>query len=325
MRRSIGRALRICGAIIGAGFASGQELAAFFSRYGQWSWLGIAAAMVTLAYLGRKLCRCCMERSVSLAGLAQGKMRVLTRWMFCLLLFITGGAMLAGTGAIAALTLPLHKASWIGVGITLLFAIWIAHRPGKEMSWLSGGLMLLLMLILVYCSSLESEASCVLPTDISMPYAVVVCRGLCWGGFNLAVAAPLISEEKDEHAPLLAVGMLSILLLLGNAALLRHPSLMTFEVPLVQLLTAQGMIGYYGGALAIYLAMLTTLIAALRGLKELLPSELRYSSIVAAGGITLIALVGFAEIIDFLYPLLGGGCLVVLILLLRKNDRTARI
>ena len=128
MRRSIGRALRICGAIIGAGFASGQELAAFFSRYGQWSWLGIAAAMVTLAYLGRKLCRCCMERSVSLAGLDQGKMRVLTRWMFCLLLFITGGAMLAGTGAIAALTLPLHKASWIGVSITLLLAQWIAHR-----------------------------------------------------------------------------------------------------------------------------------------------------------------------------------------------------
>ena len=222
---------------------------------------------------------------------------------------------------IAALTLPLHKASWIGVGITLLLAIWIAHRPGKEMSWLSGGLMLLLMLILVYCSSLESEASCVLPTDISMPYAVAVCRGLCWGGFNLAVAAPLISEEKDERAPLLAVGMLSILLLLGNAVLLRHPSLMTSEVPLVRLLTGQGMIGYYGGALA----MLTTLIAALRGLKELLPSEFRYSSIVAAGGITLIALAGFAEIIDFLYPLLGGGCLVVLILLLRKNDRTARI
>ena len=193
------------------------------------------------------------------------------------------------------------------------------------MSWLSGGLMLLLMLILVYCSSLESEASCVLPTDISMPYAVVVCRGLCWGGFNLAVAAPLISEEKDERAPLLAVGMLSILLLLGNAVLLRHPSLMTFEVPLVQLLTAQGMIGYYGGALAMDLARLTKRVAALRGLKELLPSELRYSSIVAAGGITLIALAGFAEIIDFLYPLLGGGCLVVLILLLRKNDRTARI
>ena len=158
-----------------------------------------------------------------------------------------------------------------------------------------------------------------------MPYAVAVCRGLCWGGFNLAVAAPLISEEKDERAPLLAVGMLSILLLLGNAVLLRHPSLMTSEVPLVRLLTGQGMIGYYGGALAIYLAMLTTLIAALRGLKELLPSEFRYSSIVAAGGITLIALAGFAEIIDFLYPLLGGGCLVVLILLLRKNDRTARI
>ena len=51
----------------------------------------------------------------------------------------------------------------------------------------------------------------------------------------MAVAAPLISEEKDERAPLLTVGMLSILLLLGNAVMLRHPSLMTSEVPLARL------------------------------------------------------------------------------------------
>ena len=55
MEKRPGRvAAEICGAVVGAGFASGKEIASFFSRFGRWSWAGImlAVAVVGAVCLG---------------------------------------------------------------------------------------------------------------------------------------------------------------------------------------------------------------------------------------------------------------------------------
>lgn len=53
-RKTCFAALELCGAMIGAGFATGREVAAFFSRFGLWSWLGIAAGTGRLRYWGAR-------------------------------------------------------------------------------------------------------------------------------------------------------------------------------------------------------------------------------------------------------------------------------
>ncbi|MBR4081736.1 MAG: hypothetical protein IKK21_08145, partial [Clostridia bacterium] len=43
------------GAVVGAGFASGQEIAVFFSRFGRWSWAAILSASLLAWLLTRRI------------------------------------------------------------------------------------------------------------------------------------------------------------------------------------------------------------------------------------------------------------------------------
>ena len=59
MEKRTGRvAAEICGAVVGAGFASGKEIALFFSRFGVWSWAGIATAVAVVGAVCLGVMRC---------------------------------------------------------------------------------------------------------------------------------------------------------------------------------------------------------------------------------------------------------------------------
>ena len=61
--------------------------------------------------------------------------------------------------------------------------------------------------------------------------------------------------------------------------------------------------GLWLGAAALYLAILTTLTVCIRSAG---------GGWLAAGGIVLVALIGFSGVVGEAYPLLGGGCAVML-------------
>ncbi|MGN0763091.1 MAG: hypothetical protein ACI4MK_06870, partial [Aristaeellaceae bacterium] len=90
-------AMAAVGAVVGAGFASGREIDSFFSRYGAWSWLGVAAAAAVAGGIALGV-----MRRPGQGGMPEGWRG---RWpgrlwqgMFGALLLFTGGAMLAGAG-----------------------------------------------------------------------------------------------------------------------------------------------------------------------------------------------------------------------------------
>ena len=91
--------------------------------------------------------------------------------------------------------------------------------------------------------------------------------------------------------------------MLGNAVLLRHPALLSAEMPFVRLLEEFGQFGYALGAICLYLAILSTLTACLRGLGR---------SIFAAVSVVMVSLLGFTGVVEVAYPLLGGGCFLML-------------
>jgi len=94
-----------------------------------------------------------------------------------------------------------------------------------------------------------------------------------------------------------------ILLLLSNAVLLMHPSLMGEAMPFIHMMRSFGKVGYYLGAVCLYLAILSTLTACLRGL-----GRKPYALL----GIGFIGLLGFEGVVGKTYPLLGGACFLML-------------
>ena len=286
----------LLGAAVGAGLASGREIAAFFTESGRWSWAGIVLATALLAVL----------LPSRLPDGWRGRWPdLLWRLQLTLLLIVTGGAMLAGAGEVAALILPVHGAYWLGLCGTLGLGWFLAHCTRSGLAWVSR-LLLAGMCVLLAAGFFLPPMRAVHLTQRAPLEALL--RGLAYGGFNAALMCPVMAASGPEEpscrsarwAACLGFGLL---LAAGNAVLLRHGALLTEPLPFVKLASGLGGAGYLLCASCLYLAVLSTLTACLRALgRGLLP----------VGGLLLAAMLGFSGVIDAAYPVLGVLCTAVL-------------
>lgn len=312
-RKAYQATLTAVGAVIGAGFASGREIVSFFSRYGGASWLGIITAVAVIFAMAMS----CL-RAPGIGGMPEAwQGRWLARiWqgMFGLLMLATGGAMLAGGGEIAAMMVP-GRLTWaVGAWVTLLLSLTMAQRGLNGSAWVSGVMAGILLLLL--------GTGLVLPVQQTVagkgePVQSVL-RGACYAGFNMALAVPglaetssALSRREKRRCALLMTGILAALLALGNGVMLRRGEDQHCAMPLLQISLQWGSAGRGVCCGGMYLAVLTTACAALRGLWMLLPQG-RGVRIGAAGAMLLCAMTGFTGMVERVYPVLGGGCLMLL-------------
>lgn len=288
----------LVGAVVGAGLASGREIAAFFSRYGAWSVAGIILAVCVIYVLADACLPCAWH----------GKWpEMLWNTLLSLLLIATGGAMLSGAGEVAALMLPLHGAYWLGMLGTLLLAWFLANRTVTGLAWVSRVLLCVLTALIVLGLTLPPMKAA---SMIAYSPWEALLRGLTYGGFNASLQAPIMAMAVDrpskdrKRAAWMAGLLILLLLLLGNAVLLRHPALLMEPMPFLKMLQAFGKPGYYLGGVSLYLAILSTLTACMRGLK---------GGMLSGAGILLVSLLGFTGVVEIAYPLLGGGCFLMLL------------
>lgn len=296
----------LCGVGIGAGFASGRELAAFFARFGAWSWLGVAAAAAVMGCACYGLLGC--TGGTGMPSSWQGRWQAgLWQGMFAMLMVATGGAMLSAGGGLAALAPVPGSWAW-GLGATLLLGWRLARQNSPALARVSRVLVAAVVAMMLSGLVLPAEPSIPLPAEQgwhSLP------MGLCYGGFNAALAAPMItaagqhlSLRQRRRTALLFTSITAALLCCGNGVLLRHPEVMGEELPFVRLAAPLGRAGYALGVCALYLAAVTTLAACIGGLQALLGRWLPAG--VAALGV--LALNGMGAIVAVVYPVLGGLC-----------------
>lgn len=286
----------LIGAVIGAGLASGREIASFFSRYGAWSYTGILLSAGTMVFLADA------ELPQQWRGGWQEKW---WRSLLSLLLIATGGAMLSGAGEIASLALPLPEAYLLGMACTLAFGWVLAHRTVGGLAWISRGLLCVLAVLIVLGFTLSPMQAMALTKGKLMHMPI---RAITYGGFNAALQAPVMAavaqtQQEKKRAALSAGCIIALLLMLGNGVLMRHPALLAEEMPFIRMLAGLGQFGYIFGAVSLYLAILSTLTACFRGLgRGLLPPVC----------IFVISLLGFSGVVELAYPILGGGCFLML-------------
>lgn len=293
------------GAIIGAGFASGQELAVFFARFGRWSPVAVFMAVLAVWLLTRRILR---------SGEAPYQ-RLSWRIAFVALAVVSGGAMAAAAGEIAALSLPLHGAKYAGILLAMAMGHVCAVRNTPLLRRVCQLTTAAMVILLALCLRLPMQRAAIVPSGTVLAAAV---HGVSWAGFNLALAAPMLarrgesrsSGEKQRGTILLTLA-LGALLSLGCAVLQRHPLAMHSQLPLVRLTANLGQWGFPLCCTTLLLAELSTLAASLRTLAELLPARWRYAGMTA---VLLTALAGFGPVVGRVYPLLGGVCTVLLLL-----------
>lgn len=328
------------GSVIGAGFASGQEVLRFFAAFGSngvWGMMvaGALFALFGAALLDRVYVLETSSHEALLLRLCGPYIGSLVDLLLNLFLFASIGVMLAGAGAL----LRDHHGLPFTVGVlaTALTATLILRRDVNRLLRLNGALvvvLLVLTVVLLFPAVLIAPLPTVLPeTDIALgmiPGSWFV-GALLYVSFNVALAiSPLgaLGTQIEARwmglvaaliggALLSATGGLILVVLLKN---LHH--IAQAELPIVALLQQEfpGMAKGYSAVL--YFALMTSLVAASYGLGH------RAHGIVGGQGGALtswlpflavpIAYVGFGKLVQTLYPIIGYvGLGIVLAAILR--------
>lgn len=322
------------GTVVGAGFATGQEVLRFFTHFGLNGIFGIIGATVLFAVLGGTIVRIGHELQAEshvavvkrVAGPVVGR---LLDWVITFFLFGGAAVMMAGSGAVFAESFGLSR--FLGTlvmaalaGVTVLLGL-----RGVVTSISIVAPVLIALVLVVSIGSLFTTG--ISPADLRW-YRPAEAASRWWlvslflyVSYNLllsvAVLGPLGKEAPDAatgyRGGFIGGLVLGLGALLINLALLGGlPASAAYEVPMVHL--ARQFPPWISGlyTLILWAEVYTTAVGSLYGLAVRLthPQSARYPLIVlgATIGALVLSQFGFSQMVGLLFPAVGwAGLLLV--------------
>lgn len=326
------------GAVIGAGFASGQEIMQFFTLHGRYGLFGAALATVLFSYLGMLV----MFFSITMRSSSYKKIldflfgsKAGTLLDILNMLMLLGGlsVMLAGSAAVFGehFGLPARFGVWLVAALTALVLM------GGVQGVLSANVCLVpLKFLAVAAISLAVLLGGGHPEVSALPQASGGVAGhwalaaVLYVSYNMVVPVAVLSS-LGQVVPM-RIGLAGGLcggLLLGLAIFLVAaaersylPEAASYQIPLLYLAGHLGPFCRWGLGFLIWLAILTTAIANAHGFaSRLAPAGGSRYRLIGIGACLLalpLSTFSFAGLVRFLYPLFGYAGLVLLAALLVK-------
>jgi uncharacterized membrane protein YkvI len=328
------------GTVVGAGFATGQEILQFFTIYGLKGLWAIGVATLFFFWVGTKMMLISRrigaysyhELNHYLFGKYVGAfVNVLTP----LILFGVTTVMLAGTGSIfeEQLMLPYQ----MGVLFTLVLTYLIMTKGMNAILTVNSFVVPLMILFTAIISwdTIQFHGWFIpMEQSSSLKWLTVP---FIYASFNLAMAqailVPLGKEINDDRILrwggfVGAIG-LGIMLLGSSYALSSHmPNIMEFEIPMGVIVLGFGKTIHMLFLIVIYGEIFTTLIANVYGLSRQFETYVRVPRSYLIAGILIlcyaVSLIGFTTLLQYLYPLFGYISLGLFFMILWKKPISMR-
>ncbi|MDQ7092467.1 hypothetical protein REC12_02540 [Desulfosporosinus sp. PR] len=312
------------GAVMGAGFASGQEIQQFFARFGGWGLAGVLVSTMLFSLLGWSMLDLQERWKVSsypefFDHLLSGRWGRWADGLVSVLLFVGMMAMMSGSGALFQEYFGFSR--WFGIVLTgsiIALALWFR---GEGVLWINT---VLIPLKFVFCLGIaalavflaksgDGEGIVVLTNPIVKNWAF---SAVLYVSFNLTLAmvvfASLGKDVQRAGARLGAVlggAALGIFAFVIGAALLRFPEVLGLEIPMVAVAGKLGDWPEFFYVIVLWLAMITAAI----GNGFSLVSRVVETGILTYNKAAFILLclllpiagVKFSQIVQFVYPLFG--------------------
>ncbi len=329
-------AVLYAGSVIGAGFASGQEILQFFISFGKKGLWGIVLASLLFAYLGGVVMAMAVTaRTASymdlyrlILGRTCGK---IMDWLS--LVMLPGGVvvMLAGGGAVFSEFLGLSRS----LGTVFTAAVTAAVVFGGLRGVISANALLVplkiaaiavvCLLALVFAQGTEGDPGYCAGGDPGPHWA---WSAILYTSYNMVVPAAVLSSlGRTTTCHSGVIGGITGGLVLGVAAGLMvlaglkfYPGVTGSEVPLLYIAGSFGvsMKAVFGGL--IWAAVLTTAMADTHGFASRFADSGSVKYKVTGTGLILLALplsmLKFSLLVKILYPLFGYAGLILLAALL---------
>ncbi|KXG10325.1 hypothetical protein AT864_00916 [Anoxybacillus sp. P3H1B] len=326
------------GTVVGAGFATGKEIIAFFTQYGKIGTMGVLVSGWLFAWLGMRMMM--MARALRASSYKQlndylfGK-TASTFVTFIMTIMIVGvtSVMLSGAGALFEEQLGLPKPLGMLATIVLVFAVMLYDAKGLfAVNVFVVPMMILFSFVLLGKLLLGGEWCG--PSSSSPSSWSAFFSPLSYAAFNLAMAqpvlVPLASEAEDDRVvkwgALLGGILLTSILLSSHFVLLSFPHVLRYEIPMAEIVRTFFTYFYWLYLFIIYGEIFTSIIGGVFGLQRQFQA---FSSTLFLAILFLILYTissfRYGSLLSFLYPLFGYISLLFLVLLLfRKIPQTPK-
>ncbi|MDF2962703.1 MAG: rane protein [Paenibacillus sp.] len=331
------------GTVVGAGFATGQEILQFFTRYGWMATLTIGVSSLLFVWLGIKLmllahdvkARSYEDLNKLLFGAKVGE------WisLFTLVtLFGVTTVMLAGAGSV--FTEQFHLPYQFGLIITLILAFIVLNKGMKAILAVNSivvPLMLTFSCIVVWYTWDLPGSDNWLHLTSDYTTGRIWFAPVLYAAFNLSMAqgvlVPLGSQTKDRSVlfwgGICGGFIIGMMLLAGHFALsAQMPGISQFDIPMGHLIHKLGPVLQLLFICVIYGEIFTTLIADVYGLSTQLEQRTRLSRtwilLLILFLSYLISQLGFKALLSTLYPLFGLVSTAWLVMIIRQPGGAIR-
>ncbi len=337
-------AMAYVGTVVGAGFATGQEILQFFTRYGYPSFWAILISVILFIVVGRKIMfygRILNAHSYgSVADYIFGKAAPFVNLYLGLTFVLICGAMFAGAGA-------LFQEQWgipylIGASVTALLTLLVTLFGVRGILTINSIIVpcliafSLFVFMFVFNRGFKPIANY---QDSPGNVFTLIRTGVTYASFNLVlsigVLAPMGGDVSDKRAltlgSFLGAGVLGMLLAIGNYILLCSiPQAFHREIPQMVIVSQMGSFFISVYIVVIWAEIFTTAVGNLFAIHTIMQEKNRVASSLPAVVAVIIGLIlcllGFSNIVSWFYPILGmiGFVLSAIILFqtLRGIDRT---
>ncbi|WP_408955319.1 hypothetical protein [Natroniella sp. ANB-PHB2] len=318
------------GAVIGAGFASGQEIFQFFIIYRNNGLLGIILAGVIFSVLGVNIVYIGKNLGVTnyrqlFYRLAGNRLGFVADLFFTLFLLGSLVVMLSGSKEIVAFLFNVNSS--VGLLISMIIVV-LANYYGLEGIMKLNLLLIpfLIVVTLVVINGLITGFEINLTTfDLKLEW---IFSSFVYSGYNLilglTVLLPLAAKTGKKE---LTIGVVAGGLILGFLAFLIgyvlnqfYPQISSAEIPMLEIISEYRQDLYYIYAITLWLAMLTTASCNLYGLSDRIDLTVKLTRqkilIIIMVLIGPISNLSFARLIEWIYPQLGKASLGLLSLLI---------
>jgi uncharacterized membrane protein YkvI len=331
------------GTVVGAGFATGQEILQFFTKYGWYATLTIGISSLLFVWLGIKLmllahdlkARSYEDLNNLLFGTFIGK------WvsLFTLVtLFGVTTVMLAGAGSV--FQEQFHLPYQWGLLFTLFISYLVLRKGMKAIVAVNSivvPMMICFISTVVWSAWNLPGAENWLHLTSDFPTGSIWMSPFLYAAFNLSMAqgvlVPLGGQIEDRSTlywgGVLGGIMIGLMLLAGHFALsAQMPGISQFDIPMGRLINNLGWIWQLLFVCVIYGEIFTTFIADIYGLSTQLEQHTKLSRTAILLLLLilsyLVSQLGFKALLSTLYPLFGLFSLAWMIILIWRRKQALR-
>ncbi len=323
------------GAIVGAGFVTGQEIQTFFLRFRGLGWVGLATAVMLLGLAGGGLTAAsggsksqaeaagaihptyqAMARAAGQTVARLGQLVVILVAAVVLVVMVAGGA--AVTSRVTGL--DEQAAEWITAAVAAVFVLgqarWVTRLNAVLIPVLLAIMAASIIVTVINTGFSLSPAAGDPETDVRLLFPALM-SGVAYAAFNFVLAAAPLSYlgARGEHAAAgpvgswIGSGIVGLLAAMEMAVMVWRRVPANSTLPLIDAVALQGGLWHVLVAIALWAAILSTVVSLGWALGESLhwppfrPGVRAFIYVLAA---PLVSPLGFALLVRVVYPIIGA-------------------